>query len=177
MIAAVLLLLEEGSERGFLGVPSLVWQVANLAAFLALLWYFLRRPVSEFFGSRRNEVASALAKAEEDRRRAEALAAELERRLREIDTELANLKAAAKRDAETEHAEVLKRTEADAARVLERAKTDVDNRVRAARVELTAFAGDLAVEVAREILAKSVTPEDEARLAKAGVADLARARG
>ncbi len=112
------------------------------------------------------------------RRRAEALAAELGSRLAQIETELANLRESARRDAEAEHAALLKQTEEDAARFLARASTDVDNRVRAARAELTAYAGDLAVEVAREILAKNVTAEDEKRLVAEGVAELsARAKG
>lgn len=160
------------AASGFLGVPNLVWQVANLVAFLGLLWYFLKKPVAEFFGNRRNEVAQALVKADEDRRRAEALAGELAGRLREIEAELANLKEGARRDAEAEHAALLRQTEEDAARFLARASADVDNRVRAARAELTAYAGDLAVEVAKELLAKAVTAEDEKRLVAEGVAEL-----
>ncbi len=177
---ALLLLVEEGHEaaKGFLGVPTLAWQVANLVTFLGLLWYFLRKPVAEFFGNRRTEVAAALTKAEDDRRRAEALAAELSKRLAQIETELANLREGARKDAEAEHAALLKQTEDDAVRFLARATTDVDNRVRAARAELTAYAGDLAVEVAREILAKNVTAEDEKRLVAEGVAQLsAKAKG
>lgn len=181
MTLSVLLgLAEETHEaaKGFLGVPNLVWQVANLVTFLGLLWYFLRKPVAEFFGNRRTEVAKALAKAEDDRKRAEALAKELEARLAQIETELLNLKESAKKDAEAEHAALLKQTEDDAARFLARTSTDVDNRVRAARAELTAYAGDLAVEVAKEILAKNVTPEDEKRLVTEGVAELsARTKG
>lgn len=177
---ALLLLAEEGHEatRGFLGVPTLVWQVANLVTFLGLLWYFLRKPVAEFFGNRRTEVAKSLAKAEDDRRRAESLAAELGKRLAEIETELAKLRESARKDAEAERASLLKQTEEDAARFLTRAAADVDNRVRAAKAELTAYAGDLAVEVARDLLAKNVTPEDEKRLVAEGVAELsARTRG
>lgn len=180
MTAAALLLAEEGHEaaKGFLGVPTLVWQVANLVTFLGLLWYFLRKPVAEFFGNRRTEVAKALAKAEDDRKRAESLAAEIAKRLAEIESELANIRESARKDAEAERAALLKQTEEDAARFLARASTDVDNRVRAARAELTAYAGDLAVEVAREILAKNVTPEDEKRLVAEGVAELsARTKG
>jgi F-type H+-transporting ATPase subunit b len=176
---ALLLLGEEGHEaaKGFLGVPNLVWQITNLAAFLALLWYFLRKPIAEFFGNRRAEVAKMLAKADEDRARAEALANELARRLGEIETELTKLRDAARRDAEAEHAALLRQTEEDAARFLARARTDVENRVRAARAELTAYAGDLAVDAARELLAKNVTLEDEKRLVAEGVAALtARAK-
>jgi F-type H+-transporting ATPase subunit b len=173
-VVAWFFLAEEGHEAatGFLGIPNIVWQVANLSAFLGLLWYFLRKPVAEFFGNRRTEVAKALAKADEDRRRAEALAAELAQRLAQIETELENLKVAARRDAEAEHAALLQQTEEDAARFLSRARADVDNRVRTARAELTAYAGDLAVEVAREILAKNVTLDDEKRLVAEGVAGL-----
>jgi F-type H+-transporting ATPase subunit b len=179
--AAVLLLLaEEGHEaaKGFLGIPNIFWQVTNLVAFLALLGYFLRKPVAEFFGNRRSEVAKALEKADEDRRRAEMLAGELKQRLAQIETELVNMKETARKDAEAEHAALLKQTEEDAARFLKRATSEADNRVRAARAELTAYAGDLAVEVAREILARSVTPDDEKRLVAEGVAELsAKAKG
>ena len=94
--ATVRLLLEEGHEaaRGFLGVPSLVWQWLNLGLFLAALWYFLRKPAAGFFGGRRADVAKALAKADEARRRAEALSKELASRLATIETELQALKAA-----------------------------------------------------------------------------------
>jgi F-type H+-transporting ATPase subunit b len=172
--AAHLFLAGEGQEAatGFLGIPNIAWQVVNLAAFLGLLWYFLRKPVTEFFGNRRTEVARVLAKADDDRRRAEALAGELARRLAQIETELENLRSAAHRDAEAERAALFAQTEEDAARLLSRASADVDNRVRAARAELTAYAGDLAVEVARELLAKNVTPDDEKRLVAEGVAEL-----
>ncbi len=172
-VALLFSLAEEGHQAsGILGIPTPVWQAANLAAFLALLWYFLKKPVAEFFGNRRTEIAKTLVKAEEDRRRAETLSAELGKRLAEIENELANLRDSARRDAEAEHAALLKQTEVDAARFLARASSDVDNRVRAAKAELTAYAGDLAVDVAREILAKSVTPEDERRLVAEGVAEL-----
>ena len=86
------------NAHGFLGVPSLVWQLLNLGLFLGLLWYFLRKPAADFFGNRKADVAKALAKADEDRRRAEELAKELQARLASIETELRHLKDAARRD-------------------------------------------------------------------------------
>lgn len=168
---AAFLLLQEGHEGGgFLGVPGLVWQVLNLGLFLGLLVYLLRKPLAGFLGDRRSGVAAALSKAEEDRRRAEQLAAELKARLSSIETELANLKDAARREADAEHAALLAKSQADADHLLERTRADLDNRVRAARAELTAYAGDLSVDLARELLAKTVTPDDEKRLLREGVA-------
>ena len=168
------LFLEKSHEaaRGFLGVPSLAWQILNLGCFVALLWFFLRKPAAAFFGNRRTAVATALAKADEDRRRAEALAKELAARLESIQTEILNLKSAVRHDAEAEHAALLLKSQAEADQILNRARADLDNRVRSARAELTAYAGDLSVELAREILKKNVTEADEKRLLAEGIAGL-----
>ncbi|HSB63829.1 MAG TPA: ATP synthase F0 subunit B [Thermoanaerobaculia bacterium] len=181
-LGTAVLFLEEGQEtaRGFLGVPGPVWQLLNLGLFLGLLWYFLRKPAADFFGKRKAEVAQVLAKADEDLRRAEQLSAELKSRLATIETELANLKEAARREAGAEGAALLAKTQSDADQILARTRADLDNRVRSARAELTAFAGDLSVDLARELLQKSVTAEDEKRLLQEGIAHLsgaARDRG
>ena len=176
-LGAALFLFEEGHEaaRGFLGVPSLVWQVLNLGLFLGLLWYLLRKPLAGFLNDRKSGVAANLAKADDDRRRAEQLEAELKARLTSIEVELANLRAAARAEAETEHAALLARSQADADHILARTRADLDNRVRAARAELTAYAGDLSVDLARELLRKAVTQDDERRLLREGVARLSSA--
>ena len=176
-LGAVLLFLEEGQEtgRGFLGIPSLVWQLLNLGLFLGLLWYFLRKPATDFFGKRKSGIEAALAKADDDRRRAEQLSAELKTRLASIETELANLREAAKRDADAEGAALLAKSQADADQILAKTRADLDNRVRAARTELKDFAGDLSVDLARELLQKNVTAEDEKRLLEEGIAHLSGA--
>jgi F-type H+-transporting ATPase subunit b len=160
------------AARGFLGIPALAWQLLNLGLFLGLLWYFLRKPAADFFGNRKADVAKALAKADDDRRRAEQLSAELTARLASIETELKNLKEAARRDAEAEHAALLAKSQSDADQILAKTRADLDNRVRAARAELTAFAGDLSVDLARELLQKNVTADDEKRLLQEGIAHL-----
>ncbi|MFI5120354.1 MAG: hypothetical protein ACHQM4_08070 [Thermoanaerobaculia bacterium] len=173
-VGTALLLLEEGQEtaRGFLGIPGTVWQLLNLGLFLVLLWYFLRKPAADFFGNRKAGVAAALAKADDDRRRAEQLSVELTARLASIETELAKLREAARHDADAEHTALLAKSQSEADQILARTRADLDNRVRAARAELTAFAGDLSVDLARGLLLKNVTAEDEKRLVAEGIAQL-----
>jgi F-type H+-transporting ATPase subunit b len=173
-LGAAFLLFEEGGDtaHGFLGIPGLVWQLLNLGLFLGLLYYFLRKPAADFFGKRKAGVATALAKADDDRRRAEQLSAELKTRLASIETELQNLKEAARRDADAEHAALLVKTQADADQILAKTRVDLENRVRAARAELKNFASDLSVDLARELLQKNVTAEDEKRLLEEGIAHL-----
>ncbi|MGE5345304.1 MAG: hypothetical protein ACM3JH_05050 [Acidithiobacillales bacterium] len=174
---ALLLSAEGGTSDLFLGLPVVVWKTANLVLFFGLMWWLLRKPLSSFFGERRAEVARTLEKAEENRRRAEALAAELSARLSQIDTELSNLKSAAKRDAEAEHAALLAQAEDETGRILSRTKGEIESRVRHARSELTGYAGDLAFEIARDLLARQVTLEDQKRLVSEGVAAVSTAKG
>ena len=168
------------TAHGFLGVPGLAWQLLNLGLFLGLLWYFLRKPAADFFGNRRSGIAATLAKADNDRRRAEQLSVELKARLASIETELANLKEAALRDADAEGAALLAKSQSDADQILAKTRADLDNRVRAARAELMAFAGDLSIDLARELLQKNVTVDDEKRLLAEGIEHLtgaAKGRG
>jgi F-type H+-transporting ATPase subunit b len=175
-VPVAFLLSAEGAET-FLGLPTAVWKTANLLLFFGLMWWLLKKPLASFFGERRAEVAKALSKAEEDRRRAEKMAAELNARLLQIETELANLKAAARRDAEAEHAALLTQAQEESERIVSRTKGEIESRVRHARAELTGYAGDLALEIARELLARQITPEDQKRLVAEGVEAVSTAKG
>ncbi|HQR66292.1 MAG TPA: hypothetical protein PLB02_02755 [Thermoanaerobaculia bacterium] len=174
---AFLLAAEGGHAETFLGLPAVLWKTANLLLFFGLVWWLLKKPFRNFFGERRAEIEKALAKAAEDRARAEALAAQLADRLARIETELANLKAGAQADAEAERETLLREAEAEAARIVERTTGEIEGRVRRARVELTEYAGDLAVGIAREMLVRGVTPDDQKRLVSAGIAAVAERKG
>jgi F-type H+-transporting ATPase subunit b len=166
------------AAAGFLGVPSIIWQAVNLALFLALLVYLLKKPAAGFFAERRETIEKTLRKAAEDRRRAEELSAELAARLGQLETELGAIKEHALSEALAEQTALAKQTEEDAARLVARASAEMESRVRTARVELAAYAGDLAIEIARDILKQNVTPHDDQRLVSEGVATLtARSKG
>lgn len=174
---AFLLAAEGGHADTFLGLPVVLWKTANLLLFFGLVWWLLKKPFSSFFGERRAEIGKALARAEEDRARAEALAAQLSSRLAQIETELSNLKTAARKDADAEGAALLAEAEAEADRIVQRTTGEIESRMRRARAELTEYAGDLAVEMAREMLARGVTPEDQKRLVSAGVTAVTDRKG
>lgn len=170
----VALLLSGGGEGAarFLGLPYPFWQTLNLIAFLGLLVWLLRKPLAQFFETRRRDVAAALKRAEEERERAEAVAKEVGERLTRIEAEIEALGRHAREQAEAEEKEIAARAEEEAGRIAERTRAEIDARVRAARNELTAYAADLAVDLARDLVARSVTPEDEERLVAEGVRGL-----
>jgi F-type H+-transporting ATPase subunit b len=167
---------EGGHEEahGFLGIPNVVWQTLNLSLFLVLLFVLLKKPAAAFFGNRRKEVDEANRKAEADRQRAEELAKEIDARLSGIAADIASLRAHAATESDSEKTQLVAEAEADAARIVARGSAEIDARVREARRELTAFAGDLAVEMAEEIVKKSATADDHARLVSEGTDALSK---
>ncbi len=176
MVAAPLVLLLSGGTEGpalFLGLPYPFWQTLNFLGFIALLVWLLRKPLVQFFESRRLGVAEMLRKAEEDRDRAQAVAREVGERLVKIETEIEALRVHAREQAEAEEKEIAARAVEETERVAARTRAELDARVRSARNELTAYAADLAVELARELVVKNVTPDDEKRLVAEGVKSLA----
>jgi F-type H+-transporting ATPase subunit b len=174
---AFLLLAAEGEHaETFLGLPVVLWSIVNLVAFFGLVVYLAKKPLTKFLGGRRAEIETLLAKAEDDRRRAEALAGELAARLAQIEAELAGVKAAAKKDAEAEHAALLSEAEREAERLVGRMTGEIESRVRHARAELTAYAGDLSLEMARDLLQHKITADDRTRLVADGVDAVAKAK-
>lgn len=165
---------ESHAAHGFLGVPTIVWQAANLVLFLALLVVLLKKPLSKFFQDRRRQVEEEHRRAEADRRRAEELAKEIDARLAGIEVEIANLRTHAATESRKEEQELVAQAEADAQRIVARGSAEIEARVREARKELTAYAADLSVEMADEILKKSLTPEDHARLVNEGTDELVK---
>jgi len=167
----------EGHEAAatFLGQPLWIWQLINLVVFLGLLVWLLKKPVGAFFGDRRREVEETLRKAEENRKRAEELVVQIEGRLAKLDLDLAAIHEHAKTEAAAEQDDLLRQAEDESKKIVERARAEMETRVRHARKELTTFAGDLSVEIARDLLAKNVSHEDEDRLLREGLTSLAAA--
>ena len=175
MPASLLARLLAGGAEGpatFLGLPYPFWQTLNFLAFIALLVWLLRKPLGQFFEKRRLDVAETLRKAEEDRDRAQTLAREVGERLVKIEAEIEALRLHAREQAVAEEKEIAARAVEESERVVARTRAELDARVRSARNELTAYAADLAVELARELVVKNVTPDDEKRLVAEGVRSL-----
>lgn len=170
------LLLSGGGEgpATFLGLPYPFWQTLNFLGFVALLVWLLRKPLVQFFETRRQNVAETLRKAQEDMDRAQTVAKEIGERLARIEAEIEAMRAHAREQAEAEEKEIAARAAEEAERVASRTRSELDARVRNAKNELTAYAADLAVELARELVTKNVTADDEKRLVLEGVAGLGK---
>lgn len=153
---------EEG-EGGW-GTLEPVGRIVNILVLLAVLVYFLRKPLGQAFKNRSEEIKKSLIEAREARDRTQAKLAEMERKMQSLDDELRQLKATAEREAAEERARIIESAREDAEKIVALARREIDGLTRSARKELKAYAAELSVGLAEERIKKEINGEDEQKL-------------
>jgi len=165
-VRPLLLLAEGGAEHAekFLGLPMWIWQSANLALFLYLLYRFVGRPLAGAFRKRQEAVEAERQEAERLKAEAERLSAEIRERLARLDGEIAAVAAQGRADGETERAALSARADQEGERVKREAGEEISRRVAAARIDLERIASGLVASSAVELLSREINDEDRRRL-------------
>ena len=161
-----LLLVEGGAEHAekFLGLPMWIWQSANLALFLFLLYRFVGRPLAAAFRKRQEAVEAERKEAEKLKSEAERLSAEIRERLARLDGEIAAVAAQGKADGEAERAALISRADQEAERVKRDAAEEIERRAASARADLEKVASGLVASSAIDLLTREINDADRRRL-------------
>jgi len=146
------------------GWTATVAKTVNFAILVAVLVYFLRSPLAVYLAGRISKVREDLVTAQQTRETAARQLAEIEAKLKALPLELDALKQRGAEDIRAERARIEEEAAADRQRLLEQTRREIEMRLRVARRELLELTADTAIGVARERIARSMTPEDQARL-------------
>ena len=141
-----------------------LWQAFNLVVIVVLLVYFGRKPIAEYFASRRQGIQSQLSQAADLLSQAEHRNAELQRRLVDLSAELDSIRESGGRRAEEESMRILAEARATADRIRRDAHSAVEQELRRAQAKLRDEAADLALELAASKLQAGVGDADRDRL-------------
>lgn len=145
-------------------LKDFIWRCVNFAVMAGLLAYFVSKPIRNGLQNRRAEIEKTLADAASARDAAEAKAREYQEKLAKASAEIESIYAAIRREGELERDKILASARDMAAKIEQEADAKAASAVARARTELRAEAARLAVELAEELLAKSVTAADQKRL-------------
>jgi F-type H+-transporting ATPase subunit b len=173
LLAALPAHAESGGHGG--AVRELLFSVLNLVLLLGVLAYFTRKPLATFFAERRMRIQAELQAAADLRAEAEARYAKWQRRLIDLESELAGIRETARERAAAEREHILADATAAAERIRRDAQAAVDQELRRARAQLRQEAADLAVELASQTLQRQVTAADQDRLLDEFVQTIERA--
>jgi F-type H+-transporting ATPase subunit b len=133
----------------------------NFAVLAGILFYFLRKPVSQGLADRRESIRKELEEALQAKEAAQAKYREYQARVANLEAEVRQLQADFKAEGERQQARIVADAEKAAQTIRRQAEAAADTEVKRASDELRAEAADLAVRLAEQILAKAYTSEDQ----------------
>lgn len=168
----LLLAISEESVRWW-NYPGLeLWKFLNLFLFLAVMVYFLRRPMTDAFRGRRDGIRRDLLRAQQERDAAVKKLEEVESKLEGLNVETLAIKERAAKEAADERERVARSTEADRRKLTEQARREIESAGKAARQELRRYAAEQTIGIAQEMIRNEIRPADDARLIKVSMEEL-----
>jgi F-type H+-transporting ATPase subunit b len=138
----------------------------NFAVIAGGIAYLAMKFGPRFFRGRAEQISAAITQASAAKGEADRQLQDAETRLGRLQQEVAELRAAAQRDAAAESERIRAATRNDAAKIASAALAEIESAERAAHIELRAFAAKLAVEGAETLLAKELTPKTQELLVR-----------
>jgi F-type H+-transporting ATPase subunit b len=151
----------------FFGLSDMAVQVmfaANLTLFLWLLARFAGRPIVGALGTRQQDITNELETAKKRVQEAHELRQEVQQRLDQVETEVAELRERAAREGQAEAAEIEQQTAADEQRFLKRIDEEITRREAEAKDNLAKETATLTAQLTKELLKKELSDADRQRI-------------
>jgi F-type H+-transporting ATPase subunit b len=148
---------EEGGSASQQSAESL-FKWINFALVAGVIVWLCLKKGPRFFGRRADVISADIQKSTEAKKQADQQLNDAETKLRNLEKEVAHLRASAQRESAAEADRIRNLTVTDQQKIGEAARAEVDAAERAARLELKTLAANLAVSGAESLLVKQLTP-------------------
>ena len=149
-----------------------IWKWANFLILAGGLGYLIGKHAGPFFAARSASIRKDMEESLAQRKDAEARAADVERRLANMEADIAALRGEGERDARAEGERMERHTAAEIAKIQANAEQEIASAGKAARMELKRYAADLAVALADQKVRARMTPDVEDALVQGFVRNL-----
>jgi F-type H+-transporting ATPase subunit b len=124
--------------------------VLNFVVIAAIIIWAGRKFLPPMFRARTEGIQKAMREAQRASEEARRKLAEIESRLMKLDVEIGMMRDAAEKEAAAEEARIKATTQEDARKIIETSRQEIAAATKAARRELTSYAADLAVGLAKK---------------------------
>lgn len=145
-------------------VWDLVFRAMNFLAVVIILFLVLRKPIRQFFGNRREEIAETLADLERKKGETEESYAKLESRLAELEAERETILAEYISDGEKEKEKIIANAEEMSSRIQVQAGKAIEREIKSAKDALKQEIAELAASLAEGLVKENITDQDQERL-------------
>ena len=154
----------EGGEGGGRQIWDMVWRIVNFLILVAILWKLLADKIKTYFSDRRIEIAEMIDTADKARTEAEKQFADYQSRLKNIDSDVQEIRDAIMGELEGEKQRIIEEGKVVAERIIEQAKWSAEQEIVKAKNSLRNQVVDMAGDMASGLVTNSMTPEDQKRL-------------
>jgi F-type H+-transporting ATPase subunit b len=141
------------------GGHLLFWKTVNTIILFAILYWLLKKPVSNFISNGIDSIVSKFEKAKKEKEEALNLLKEAENKLEEAKAEAEKIVTYAQEVAQREREQIIAEAKQTAERIVKMADEEIEKEAYKAKEELKKFAAQKAVELAEEKIRGSITPE------------------
>jgi len=151
-----------GAEGGHIehSFGVLLWKGLNILAFLGIVYYFGRKPISEAFNRFYSSIIQSLTDSEKELLSAREELLKAKEELEEAKRRAEESVAFAKETAESEKKKILRHAEEVAQRIREKARESVEIELNRAKKELALYGIQKAEEIAVEILKQEFSKKE-----------------
>jgi F-type H+-transporting ATPase subunit b len=160
---------ERGEHAGF-RIGTFLLQLLNLGVLLFLLIFVGGKAMNKALRARHEQLKADVADAARLHDKAKQEFETQERRLADLEKELAQLRASIRQAAEREQARMIESAQERAKKIQEDMRLEIDQQVKEAEKLLRAEVATASVKLAEELARKAVDPLDQRRLAQEFVA-------
>ncbi len=149
-----------------------LWKWANFLVLAGAIGYLVAKNAPAFFAARSLTIRKEIIEAEEARKDAEARAAAVDKRLANLEAEIAALRGEAHEEARAETERIALHTAAELAKIQMHSEQGIAAAGKAARLELKRYSADLAIQLAERKIRARMTPATQDALVRGFVRDL-----
>ncbi len=169
-----------GGESGFMhfynqyfNIPGFeAWKFLNLAIFVALMAYFAKKPLTDAFKSKREQIRAELIKAEEEKQAALAKLTETEAKIAQLENEKDNILKNAREEAAYESKRLEEQTNIEANRLRKQSEADLTRLSKQSHAHLRRFSAEESIRLAEEKLRTQIDDGIDARLVRASIQEI-----
>ncbi|MEO2065365.1 MAG: F0F1 ATP synthase subunit B [Desulfurobacteriaceae bacterium] len=154
------------------GGHLLFWKTVNTIILFAILYWLLRKPVSNFISNGIESIVNKFEKAKKEKEEALNLLKEAEKKLEEAKEEAQRIVSYAEEVAQREKEQIISDAKQTAERVIKMADEEIEKEAYKAKEELKKFAVQKAIEIAEGRIKSSITPELNKKLIESSLEKL-----
>ena len=154
----------------YLNYPGFeAWKFLNLAIFVGILAFLLKKPLSNAFKAKREAIRAELIRAEEEKQAALAQLTATEAKLAALESETESIREHAAREAQIEKERIARQAADEAERLRQQTAAELARLNHLTRLELRRFSAEESIRLAEAKIKNSINTEKDARLVKANI--------